>query len=138
MAKGEDFFKLIQHDHGGEQTIARTPEIEVHAVKIFPQRFAFGRPRPGDLGAIEFGGNREGDLPAQGRGVVRVIQTHAEGQIVELFESRKKAGLKQRGLAQSRLAVKHDDRRTLHQTQQFGRLTFPAKKEIAIALTERA
>ena len=117
MAERKNLFKLIEHDHGREQTIARPPEINVDAVKIFPESFAVRRARPLDLGAIEFGSHGQRDLARKRSSVVAVIEAHAERKEIQFLQPREQAGLKQRSLAEARLAIEHDHRRALNQAE---------------------
>lgn len=65
LAEGEDFLELVEDDDRSDEAIAGTPEVEVAAMEVFPQRFPWLRAWRVDLGAIKRRGQRGLDLIRQ-------------------------------------------------------------------------
>ena len=103
-AEGENLFELIEGEDGSQEPIFGAPDIDILAMKIFPERFlgAGG----GGIGLGVLVGGEKGGLDLIGeRGSLRtVVEAEVEWQEILLTEDGKGAGLQEGRFAEARLA----------------------------------
>ena len=128
LAKREQLLKLVQHDQGPDQAIARPPELGVSPMEVGPQRVI--RQGLGRLDAGRLASSRKGlqDLHRQLRRVRTQVEADPHGQMVAGLEGGEDTGPQQRGLAQARLAVKHHDIRAADEVDQRAGLVLAAEE----------
>jgi hypothetical protein len=136
LAEGEDLLELVEHQHRGERVVLLVPKLQIRAVQILPERFARVERGGIDVLARNLAEETIAKLLDQPRRLRTDIQTHVDGQVVLLTQPREETRLQQRGLAETRLAEEHRERRVGNAAEQILSLRFTAMEVIARALLE--
>ncbi|MBI5771026.1 MAG: hypothetical protein HZA93_24835 [Verrucomicrobia bacterium] len=154
-AERENLLELVEREDGREQAVFRGPDVDVLAVKIFPQSFARAKlwsigfrrcERGGESGfdLVGEGGRGPGLLTRVGRGHgsgdpchVGMIEAEVERQVIGLAEKREEAGVEQRGFAEARLAEEHGERLPADEAREFVGFLLATEEKLARVLRKR-